>query len=1488
MSVSLPAAREPEPDGSGSQSPLNGGGEMGALMRSIDWARTAVGPVSGWPQSLRTALSILLETHFPMYIAWGPEYTQFYNDGYRPILGSTKHPAAMGRSSRETFAEIWNIIGPMFEGVMRGTAVGFQDFLLPLDRHGFVEECYFIFSYSPIRDESSGVGGVLVTVTETTERVLGERRLRSLRDLSARTAEVKSAEEACETAVAALADNAADLPFALLYLIDADGRNAHLAGAAGLAPGTAAAPRVVDLAAVARGEADGGLPWPLAQVAAGNAGVHLDDLPSRIGPLPVVNGQPHPTGALVLPVSRPGESRPSGLLVVGLSARLPFDARYRSFLELVSGQIATAIASARALEEAKARADALAEIDRAKTAFFSNVSHELRTPLTLMLGPVEDARLAARPLQGEDLDAVYRNSVRLLKLVNSLLDFSRLEAGRLEASYEAVDLAALTVELASVFRSAIERAGLRLVVDCPPLDEPVFVDREMWERIVLNLMSNAFKFTFAGSIEVALRRRDEPGAAGAGVELAIRDTGTGIAASELPRLFDRFHRVEGARGRTHEGTGIGLALVQELVKLHGGNIQADSAPGQGTTFVVRLPLGNAHLPADRLKARSTPIPTNVGAAPYLEEALRCLPEDEHEDGGGDGGGGGAARPSGAGAASASASSRLPAVHGEAPPAQDAHTGRILIADDNADMREYLRRLLASRYTIETAPDGEAALAAARAHVPDLVLTDVMMPGLDGFGLLRGLRRDPRTRSVPIIFLSARAGEESKVEGLELGADDYLVKPFSARELLARVTTHLELSRLRADADVVNRIGALLTSELDFDKIVQVLTDEATGLVGAQFGAFFYNVTGQQGESYMLYTLSGVSRDAFAGFPMPRKTDIFAPTFDGVGIVRIDDVTRDPRYGKNAPHHGMPAGHLPVRSYLAVPVPSRTGEVIGGLFFGHSEPGMFTERDERLLASIAPQAAIAIDNARLYDSARRAQSETELARLRLRTLLLQAPVAVAVLRGPELTFELANPLYERLVSKRDVVGKTLRSVFPEIEGQEILRLLNRVRETGEAFAARDLPVQLDREGTGVAEEGYYSFSIEPIREADGQVSGIIVVVIETTDRVADRRQLESARAEAESASRSKDEFLAMLGHELRNPLAPIQTALQLMRLRGDDSSLRERTVIERQVTHVVRLVDDLLDVSRITRGNIQLRREPIEIADVIAKAIEMSSPLVEERHHRLTVAVQRKGLPVDGDPMRLGQVISNLITNAAKYTEAGGEIGVSAERRGGEIVVSVRDTGIGLDPAIGERVFDLFVQEQQSLDRSRGGLGIGLTIVKRLVELHGGSVEAHSEGRGHGSRFVVRLPAYEAPAAPGPRVAADVAGAPSRAPRSDARRVLIVDDNVDAADLLSEGLSQLGFVTQVAYDPPSALTAAASFVPDIALLDVGLPVIDGYEVGRRLRAVPALAQIRLVAVTGYGQEGDRARSRAAGFDGHQVKPIDLDALSSLIDRLTRPS
>ncbi len=771
---------------------LDHGGEMGARMRAFDWARTPLGPAEQWPQSLKTAVRILLTSRFAMWMAWGPELTFFCNDAYLPTVG-IKRDWVLGARSDAVWSEIWPDIGPRIEHVLRsGTATWDEALLLYLERSGFSEETYHTFSYSPLADDSGATVGMLCVVTEVTERVIGERQLGSLRDLGSRLAGAATRQDLMAGLEAALAAESRDLPFAVAYLCDEARGVACRAALHGLDPASPGA------AAELRLDAATPSPWPLAAVLA-NATASLVEVPADIGAtVPLACWQRPPHQALVMPIADVQGGAPIGFIVAGLNPHRVVDADYRGFLELITGQVAAAIARADAYERARARADALAELDRAKTAFFSNVSHEFRTPLTLMLGPLEEVLAKpdseVLPPNRALVEVAHRNGLRLLRLVNALLDFSRIEAGRAQARYQPTDLAGMTADLASTFRSICERAGLTLEIDCPPLAAPVYVDHEMWEKILLNLVSNAFKFTLAGHIAIRLREAD--GAA----RLEVEDSGVGVPEAELPRLFERFHRVEGSQGRSFEGSGIGLALVHDLVGLHGGTITAASRLGQGTVFTVTIPLGRAHLPAAQVIERTDAADPPIRAAAFAEEASRWLAPDLSPD---------------------LLAPDLPPgdVLRDAGPKEDGAGGersRVLVADDNADLRDYVSRLLRGEgYAVRVVPDGAAALAALREERPELLVTDVMMPRLDGFGLLRAVREDATLRDLPVLMLSARSGEESALEGLDAGADDYLTKPFSARELLARVAAALSTARLRKEVT-----AALAESERRFRNMAE--------------------------------------------------------------------------------------------------------------------------------------------------------------------------------------------------------------------------------------------------------------------------------------------------------------------------------------------------------------------------------------------------------------------------------------------------------------------------------------------------------------------------------------------------------------------------------------------------------------------------------------------------------------------------------------------
>ncbi len=782
---------------------FDSGGDVGRDLAAVDWAATPLGPPATWPQSLVSVVRVLLTSRFSMWMAWGPELTFFCNDAYRRDTLGRKYPWALGRPASEVWAEIWPEIGPRIDHVMgTGEATWDEALMLFLERSGYREETYHTFSYSPLDDDDGKVVGMLCVVSEDTERVIGAREMATVRDLGARVTALRSEEEVLGAVSAQLAADPRSVPWGLLYLFEGDGASALLSASPGVPAGHPVAQPVVGVAAGA-GEPDAA--WPVADVLQGRT-VLVDDLPGRFGPdLPTGAWPEPPLQALAVPLRQQGDARPAGFLVAALNRYRALDADYQGFVELLADQISSALAGARAYREERERAERLFELDRAKTEFFTNISHEFRTPLTLLLGPAEDALAdsghALDAVQRERFELVRRNGERLLKLVNTLLDFSRLEDGSQQARFEPVDLAQYTSELARTFTVAVERAGLTLTVDCPPLPAPVLVDREMWAKIVLNLLSNALKFTFGGGITVRLRGRGDEAV------LEVEDSGVGIAPEHQGALFTRFSRVPGTVSRSHEGSGIGLALVADLAAAHGAHVAVHSTPGEGSTFTVAVPLGREHLPAGQVvDAGSTgrdrlEEDTSRRARGFLAEALRWS----------------------TGPASGSGAEGTEPVEGR--PA-------VLVADDNADMRSYIVGMLQGSYEVIPAADGQEALELARDRAPDLVLSDVMMPRLDGFALLRALRDDPLTARTPVVLLSARAGEEATVEGLEAGADDYLVKPFSGRELMARVKANLELERVRRSRRDVEASRRLLDQAQRLAGLGSWELDVATGAITA--------------------------------------------------------------------------------------------------------------------------------------------------------------------------------------------------------------------------------------------------------------------------------------------------------------------------------------------------------------------------------------------------------------------------------------------------------------------------------------------------------------------------------------------------------------------------------------------------------------------------------------------------------------------------------
>jgi signal transduction histidine kinase len=728
--------------------------EMARRFEEFDWSNTSIGPVGRWPPTWRHAVDLILASSSPCAAGLGPELLYVYNDAFITLGGRARHPAALGRPVREVWREIWeSVLERRFsETLSTGRPTGEADLLMPLVRSGYLEETYLTFSFAAIEDDDGNPSGIFCTATENTGHIITGRQLDCLGRLASHCACAESPAAACYLAAQALEGQRRDVPFAILYLLDSTGSRIESIATSGLSSLPAGVPGLGSLDQMAN-------PWQLATAVSSHTPLLVDGITDIIGPS-LAKPEVVPKQALVTPFADSDPDAPRCVLITGVNPMRPVE-ESRRFFELVRAQVKTAISSARMRENAERRARELAALDRAKTVFFSNVSHELRTPLTLILEPLRQVLDCSQlnPGDRELLLTARRAGTRLLKLVNSLLEFSRIEGGRIEARYVPTDLGLFTADLASMFRSTFERAGLGFVIECASLPEPAYVDRDMWERIVLNLVSNAFKFTLTGQVSIRVHAVEDS------FELEVADTGSGISAEDLPRIFDRFATIEAPHARTVERTGIGLSLVKERVRLHGGTIAAKSSPGVGTTITVRIPQGRAHLPQDRI-AVEVPLPQPESAAQsYLEEALGWL--------GGD--------PEPAPAALAAGPSRE----------------RLLVVDDNADMRNYLLRLLQDRWQVETAPDGAAALEQIHERAPDLIVADIMMPNVDGLELLRRVRSEAATAQIPVLLLSARAGEEASVGGLRAGADDYLIKPFSRHELLARIESRLATGRQQA-------------------------------------------------------------------------------------------------------------------------------------------------------------------------------------------------------------------------------------------------------------------------------------------------------------------------------------------------------------------------------------------------------------------------------------------------------------------------------------------------------------------------------------------------------------------------------------------------------------------------------------------------------------------------------------------------------------------
>ncbi|QRQ99841.1 ATP-binding protein [Dyadobacter sandarakinus] len=1252
---------------------LSGGGQMGALIRSMDWSKTALGPVHQWPQSLRTSVSLCLSSTFPILIAWGPELIQIYNDAYRPICGA-KHPESMGQNFKICWETALPVVGAAFDRGLAGEGTYIKDQQMLLDRNGYMEEAFMTFSFSPIRDESGNVGGIFHPITETTEQILSARRTQVVRDLAVHTSNAKTF-DGISTLLAGVHDRFCyDVPFVQVYELDPASQVASLKVSAGIAGENLNFPTVDLSQPIAES-------WPLSLDVPDNLPVEVSGLSGRYGSFACGPFEEAPHTALIFPISICGGKEHYGFLVAGVSSGRALDQEYQNFFALFANTISAAFSNVDAYQQQQKRAQQLAEIDKAKTTFFSNVSHEFRTPLTLILGPLQQMRdepHARLQLINNNLDSIYRNAGRLLKLVNNLLDFSRMEAGRVKASYQLVELGALTADLASNFRSVVESAGMQLIIEVREVTSEVYADVDMWEKIVLNLLSNAFKYTLQGSITVRIGQDDTHAI------LEVTDTGVGIPEEELPHMFERFHRIENTPGRTHEGTGIGLSLVSELVGLHFGSIAVASRFGSGSTFTVSIPLGRAHLPADQIISGSTRSAASSQQETFIREAMSLLDHPE------------TAEPEVVEVSATSENEALIEVQ---------KTISVLVVDDNADMRGYLGKLLSPYFTVDFASNGQDALGKITGKVPDLVISDVMMPVMDGRQLLGTLRQMSGPR-IPVIILSARAGEESRIEGLQWGADDYLVKPFSAKELLTKVSSVIKINQVARKA------------ETELREIFQ--------RAPVAIGIFKGNQLVIEVANAMLLSYWNKYADEVVGRP-------FAEVFSDAGSESFGAIARDVFESgerKILREYPLPVAREggPTRIYTNVvvePVHDITGLITAVMLVANDVTELITaldlvresEQRFRLLANSIPQLVWRIDAI----GGEHFYNEFTYTFSGLSPDLLQAQ-GLILLMHPE-----------------DRPGNELAWQNAFISGEDFVYEHRFLRHDGQ------YRWHLSR---GVAQ-----------RSASGMVENWIGASTDihdqkTLEEVLEQRvalrtaELENINEQITKTNRELEQFAHVTSHDLQEPLRKIQVFSGMVRDQLSDQDRVSQDFIRRIIASSERmshLIKDLLDFARI--GSTDLVYEKTDLNDILLSVQEDFEFMISDTQAEIKAAV----LPViDAVPLQMNQLFYNLMGNALKFARGRSHIEITCDQLSAEecgalgflklsapyIRIIFRDQGIGFDQEFAERIFTIF----QTLNNRKAfaGNGIGLSICKKVVENHSGVIIAKGE-RDVGAAFEIYLP-----------------------------------------------------------------------------------------------------------------------------------------------------
>ena len=1207
---------------------LSGGGEMGKLIRTMDWSKTPLGPIATWPQSLRTSVSLCLSSTFPILIAWGPETIQIYNDSYRPICGA-KHPESMGQNFRICWETALPVVGEKFARGEQGEGTYLTDQQMFLDRYGYLEESFMTFSFAPIRDESGGVGGIFHPITETTEKMLSARRTQVLRDLGAAIGKAQKIHDIGLLTSAQYEDYQLDIPFLLFYVMNDNVLN--LVSAAGLDAGSALAPAEMTLEST---------PWPLQKVIATGEMQQFSHLEQVFGGFTCPPYPETPHTAMVLPVKISGQAEVFGFLVAGVSARRALDNSYLNFYNQLSATYTTAITTIYAYEQEQKRAEALAEIDRSKTTFFSNVSHEFRTPLTLMLGPLEELMQQDNldAVSKDHIDATHRNALRLLKLVNNLLDYSRVEAGRIQAIYQPADLCEMTTDLASGFRSIIEKAGMQLDVQCHNPKDTFYVDRQLWEKIVLNLISNAFKYTLEGTIAVTLQQQ------GKYAVLEVADTGVGIPAKEIPHMFERFHRIENSAGRSHEGTGIGLSLVYELVLLHGGTINVDSTLGEGSVFTVRIPSGKSHLPAEQVSENKREADTSSTTRAFIKEAYDLLLQDDEQE------------------SPDSTGSKTEGNISNNYDLSDDKATHILITDDNHDMRNYLKRLLDPYFSIDTAVDGQDALNRIALHQPDLVLSDIMMPVMDGKAMLQQLRANEKTSGLPVIFLSARAGEEARIDGLNAGADDYLVKPFSSVELLTKIRAQINISKTRGHAQ----------------KQLRNLLMHAPVAMALYRGPNY--VIAMANELMLHYW--GSTEGQTLGKPL--LTTIPGLEAQGYKTIMNSVYQTGERYQ---------SGEVPIEL-------NRFGKK--EIRYMHVTIEALRDEDHHITGLIAVAAEVT-EQILARKSLEKVNNTFGLAIEAANMGIWQTDINTGQLHVSDIARQIHGLPIDHNISYQEAIAQM---VVPEHKERIDAAIATAISTKG--HFNEDIQIQpFDQtprkwiNTTGMVE-----------LDIHGEVSSVIGTILDISESKADELR--------------KNDFIGMVSHELKTPLTSLIGYTQLgLRKAQQNGDARNSSIFEKsssQLRKMSTMINGFLNVSQLESGKINIINSTFKLDELI---LEMLAD-VKMTAGAQQFIVKASPVTVTADYDKIGTVITNLLSNAVKYGAKDKPVMINCSIERNVARVSVSDEGMGIKKADLEKLFNRFYRVENQQTQHISGFGIGLYLSSEIIKSHHGNIWAESE------------------------------------------------------------------------------------------------------------------------------------------------------------------